>query len=160
MGLSPYSSPNDAGVLCVILVNTAISISIVKDMFRSFLSIIGIRISSWEEYSIDGTMMDNTLECRGTPSESYMEEFRHQTPAIRYDSMCAASKNHPEQQECSVCLTEFAPEAEINRLPCGHVFHKACLEKWLKYWNLTCPLCRNNMITPQVGEEDDGCPPM
>nr|GLL34910.1 probable E3 ubiquitin-protein ligase XERICO [Ipomoea trifida] len=150
MGLSPYSTPADAGVLCVILVNTAISISIVKEIVRSILSVIGIRIASWEEYAIEGPL--DSLECRGTPSESYIEEFRSRTPPIRYDAMCIS--NNPEQ-ECSVCLAEFKPDAEINQLPCGHVFHTACLEKWLKYWNVTCPLCRNYMI-PQG--EDDGCP--
>ncbi|RAL42798.1 hypothetical protein DM860_009305 [Cuscuta australis] len=146
MGLSPYSSPADAGVLCVILVNTAISISMVKDIVRSILKVIGIRVAAFgeEEYSATTSALSDV---RGTPSESYMEELCHQTPAIRYDAMCAATgKPHHHQQECSVCLTEFAPDAVINRLPCGHVFHTACVEKWFQYWNFTCPLCRNRMI--------------
>ncbi|XP_060213840.1 probable E3 ubiquitin-protein ligase XERICO isoform X1 [Lycium barbarum] len=145
MGLSPYTTPADAGVFCVILVNTAISISIVKGMVRSILHVIGINFASWEEYSIEGTSLD-PFECRGTPSGSYMEEFRSRTPAVRYDSLCIS--NHPAAQECSVCLADFNHDAEINRLSCGHVFHKLCLEKWLKSWNVTCPLCRD-YIMPQ-----------
>nr|WLT67870.1 RING domain E3 ubiquitin ligase [Nicotiana alata] len=148
MGLSQYPAPADAGVLCVILVNTAISISIVKEIVRSILHVIGIRIASWEDYSIEGS-----FECRGSPSESYMEEFRSRTPAFRYDSVCIS--NHPEQ-ECSVCLTKFEPDTEINCLSCGHVFHKLCLEKWLKYWHVTCPLCRKHMMPHE--QEDDTCP--
>ncbi|KAF3650387.1 putative E3 ubiquitin-protein ligase RHA1B-like isoform 2 [Capsicum annuum] len=151
MGLSQYPTPADAGVLCVILVNTAISISIVKEMVRSILHVIGIRIASWDDYSLEGPL--DPFECRRSPSESYMEEFRSHTPAIRYDSICIS--NHAEK-ECSVCLTDFEPDAEINHLSCGHVFHKLCLEKWLKYWNVTCPLCRNYMMS-QEGEEDT-CP--
>lgn len=151
MGLSQYPTPADAGVLCVILVNTAISISIVKEMVRSILHVIGIHIASWDDYSIEGSL--DSFECRRSPSESYMEEFRSHTPAIRYDSICIS--NHAEK-ECSVCLTDFEPDAEINHLSCGHVFHKHCLEKWLKYWNVTCPLCRNYMMS-QEGEEDT-CP--
>ncbi|GAA0155010.1 hypothetical protein LIER_12837 [Lithospermum erythrorhizon] len=149
MGLSPYQTPTDAGVLCVILVKTAISISIVKDLVRSILHVMGIHIDSWEEYSIENHL--DSIECREIPSESYMDEFRSRRPAIRYDSLCNSPK-----QECSVCLTEFKPDSEINCLPCGHVFHKLCLEKWLKYWNVTCPLCRNCML-PHEGEED-ACP--
>nr|XP_016477959.1 PREDICTED: probable E3 ubiquitin-protein ligase XERICO [Nicotiana tabacum] len=148
MGLSQYPAPADAGVLCVILVNTAISISIVKEIVRSILHVIGIRIASWEDYSIEGS-----FECRRSPSESYMEEFRSRTPAFRYDSVCIS--NHSEQ-ECSVCLTKFEPDTEINRLSCGHVFHKLCLEKWLKYWHVTCPLCRKYMMPHE--QEDDTCP--
>ncbi|XP_059318366.1 probable E3 ubiquitin-protein ligase XERICO [Lycium ferocissimum] len=153
MGLSPYTTPADAGVFCVILVNTAISISIVKGMVRSILHVIGINFASWEEYSIEGPSLD-PFECRGTPSGSYMEEFRSRTPAVRYDSLCIS--NHPTAQECPVCLADFNHDAEINCLSCGHVFHKLCLEKWLKSWNVTCPLCRD-YIMPQEGEEDT-CP--
>lgn len=151
MGLSPYSTPADAGVLCVILVNTAISISIVKEIVRSILNVIGIHIAPWEEYSMEGPL--DTFECRATPSESYMEDFRSQTPTIRYDSVCIS---HHSEKECPVCLTDFAPDAEINRLSCGHVFHRLCLEKWLKCWSVTCPLCRNCMM-PHEGDEDT-CP--
>nr|GMC70670.1 probable E3 ubiquitin-protein ligase XERICO [Ipomoea batatas] len=148
MGLSTYPTPTDAGVLCVILVNTAISISIVKEIVRSILHVIGIRIAFWEEYNVEGPL--DAFECRGAPSESYMEEFRSRTPAVPYDSVCCISKHL--EQECPVCLAEFAPDAMVNQLSCGHVFHAMCLEKWLKYWNVTCPLCRN-YIMPL---DDDG----
>ncbi|KAK3034022.1 hypothetical protein RJ639_033307 [Escallonia herrerae] len=151
MGLSPYQTPSDAGVLCIILVNTAISISVMKEIVRSILHVVGIRITSREEYSIDNSA--DLCGCRGSPSETYMEEFRNRTPALRYDSVYC--RDQPKQ-ECPVCLTEFKPDAEINHLCCGHVFHKLCLEKWLKFWNVTCPLCRNHMM-PQE-EEADTCP--
>lgn len=151
MGLSTYSSAADAGVLCVILANTAISISIMKEIVRSLLLLIGIHIASWEELSMEQL---DSVHSHKSPSESYIEEFRSRTPAIRYNSMftCDCPK-----QECSVCLTEFEPNAEVNQLSCGHVFHKSCLEKWLNYWNITCPLCRNNMV-PQEEVEEDACP--
>uniref|UniRef100_A0A5B7AMB1 Putative E3 ubiquitin-protein ligase XERICO isoform X1 n=1 Tax=Davidia involucrata TaxID=16924 RepID=A0A5B7AMB1_DAVIN len=151
MGLSNYPTPADGGVLIVILVNTAISISIVKDIVLSILHVVGIHIASGEEYSIETP--SESYQCRGSPSETYMEELQSRTPAVRFDSVCSCKQ--PEQ-ECSVCLTEFEPDAEINHLSCGHVFHKICLEKWLKYWNVTCPLCRTRMV-PQE-EEEDTCP--
>ncbi|KAL2246018.1 UNVERIFIED_CONTAM: putative E3 ubiquitin-protein ligase XERICO [Sesamum indicum] len=151
MAISSYPTPADAGVLCVILANTAISISIVKEIVRSILHVIGIHIASWDEFSVEPS--DSADQCCRSPSESYMDEFRSRTPAIQYDSvfMCGCPK-----QECSICLTEFEPKAEINHLSCGHVFHKLCLEKWLNYWNTTCPLCRNSMMPQEV--EDDACP--
>ncbi|KAL8239321.1 hypothetical protein R6Q59_015888 [Mikania micrantha] len=152
MGLSPYQSPSDAGVLCVLIMNTAMSISIMKAIVRSILHVIGIHVKSWEDYS--NRSSTELVECRGTPSETYMEEFRTQTPSVLYNSLC-----HPTKQECSVCLVEFKPDAEINQLSCGHVFHKSCLEKWLKLWNVTCPLCRNQMMMViGVEDDDDTCP--
>ncbi|KAA8526641.1 hypothetical protein F0562_008156 [Nyssa sinensis] len=150
MGLSNYPTPADGGVLIVILVNTAISISIVKDIVLSILHVVGIHISSGEEYSIESP--SESYQCHRSPSEAYMEELRSRTPAVRFDSVCS---NEPEQ-ECSVCLTQFEPDSDINHLSCGHVFHKLCLEKWLKHWNVTCPLCRTRMVP--LEEEEDTCP--
>ncbi|CBI28474.3 unnamed protein product, partial [Vitis vinifera] len=84
------------------------------------------------------------------PSETCMEEFRSRNPAIRFDTVCSCKR--PEH-DCAVCLTRFEPDSEINHLPCGHFFHKVCLEKWLDYWNITCPLCR----TPLMPEEETSC---
>ncbi|CAL5390836.1 unnamed protein product [Camellia sinensis] len=156
MGLSPYSTPSDGGVLCIILVNTAISFSVVKDILFFILHAMGIRIAAFEEYSVENA--SDVCECRGSPSETYMEEFRRRTPAVRFESVCEGLLL-PEQ-ECSVCLTDFEPDAEINHLPCGHVFHKMCLEKWLKYWNVTCPLCRTRMLPQEEEEEEEDTAPM
>ncbi|KAK9060413.1 hypothetical protein SSX86_021117 [Deinandra increscens subsp. villosa] len=142
MGLSPYSNPADAGILCMILVNTAMSFSFMKETLISILHVVGIRIASNQPAT-------ESPESRGSPSRTYMDEFRSLIPTIRYDSLSCTAK-----QECSVCLIEFKPEAEINRLSCGHVFHKSCLEKWLNYWNLTCPLCRHRIIAPKETQEN------
>ncbi|KAD2394415.1 hypothetical protein R6Q59_012871 [Mikania micrantha] len=147
MGLSPYSNPADAGFLCMILVQTAMSISFMKDNLLSILHVVGIRVASWEQFS--NQPATEPLEPRGSPSRAYMNELRSMIPTLRYDSLSCTTK-----QECSVCLIEFNPDAEINRLSCGHVFHKSCLEKWLNYWNLTCPLCRNHMIAPKETQEN------
>ncbi|PIN20350.1 hypothetical protein CDL12_06941 [Handroanthus impetiginosus] len=150
MAISSYSTPADAGVLCVILANTAISISIVKEIFRSILHVIGIRIASWEELSAEPS---HSTECHRSPAESYIEEFQSQIPVTQYDSIFI--HNCP-RQECSICLSEFELNAEVNHLSCGHFFHKSCLEKWLNYWNITCPLCRNYLVPQEV--EEDACP--
>jgi hypothetical protein len=44
------------------------------------------------------------------------------------------------QKECTICADEI-----INgiQLKCGHVYHKNCIESWLKIKN-KCPLCNQN----------------
>ncbi|KAL2327168.1 hypothetical protein Fmac_020595 [Flemingia macrophylla] len=126
MGLSSLPAPSE-GVICVLLVNTALSISIFKSIVRTILHIVGIRVAS--------DISQNPPEFHLTPSEALIEEFRSRTPTLRFG--CKQT-----QHDCSVCLNKFQPESEINRLSCGHLFHKVCLEKWLDYWNITCPLCR------------------
>jgi hypothetical protein len=38
----------------------------------------------------------------------------------------------------------FDEKITIVKTPCGHYYHKDCLEKWLKLAQ-TCPLCRLNL---------------
>ncbi|KAK7385490.1 hypothetical protein VNO78_31212 [Psophocarpus tetragonolobus] len=152
MGLSSLPAPSE-GVLCVLLVNTVLSISIFKGIVRTILHIVGIHLSSSSTTpsSPDPSQTPpESFEFHLSPAESYIEEFRSRTPTLRFDSVCCCKR--PEH-DCSVCLTQFEPDSEINRLSCGHLFHKVCLEKWLDYWNITCPLCR----TPLMPEDDAPC---
>ncbi|WCJ37350.1 RING/U-box superfamily protein [Euphorbia peplus] len=163
MGLSSLPGPSE-GVLCVILVNTALSLSFFKGILRSILHVIGIHLSSSSSSPPPSTTSLSppsttslSSEYTEVPTESfdfhmgssnpYIYEFRSRSPATRFDAMCRCKQ---EERDCSVCLTEFEPDSEINYLGCGHLFHKVCLEKWLDYWNFTCPLCRS----PVMPEED------
>ncbi|EPS60064.1 protein binding protein [Genlisea aurea] len=149
MAIASYPTPADAGVLCIILANTAISISIFKEILRSILNVIGIRISSWEELSVDPS--DSSSECHRIPSASYREGL--QSATVSCDSILL--RHRLKQDCCTICLNEFELNAEVNRLCCGHIFHAFCLEKWLNYWNPTCPLCRSHMSHP---EEEEASP--
>lgn len=42
---------------------------------------------------------------------------------------------------CSVCLDEYEEGEQLLQLTCGHVFHRACINLWLK-GNCVCPCCR------------------
>jgi len=43
--------------------------------------------------------------------------------------------------ECGVCLAQLRPTAQAVKLPCQHVFHPKCIEKWLTECKNACPLC-------------------
>ncbi|KAI3790149.1 hypothetical protein L2E82_02967 [Cichorium intybus] len=45
----------------------------------------------------------------------------------------------PASGICTVCMEGF--DSSCKRAPCGHVYHAACLTKWLSFQN-TCPACR------------------
>ncbi|KAI4378591.1 hypothetical protein MLD38_016051 [Melastoma candidum] len=160
MGLSSLPSPSE-GMLCILLVNAALSICVFKLLIRGILDFVGLHHpSAWPSaspsfsYSNQPQSQENGTE----PSESYMYLLRSQTKTACFDGLC---RDHSEPldacgrvQDCSVCLTEFTSQCKINKLPCGHIFHGKCLEKWMVYWNITCPLCRSPLLPAEEGDDD------
>jgi len=70
------------------------------------------------------------------------------------ESDAAAAPSAPPV--CAVCLEEFAIGDQLRGMPCGHVFHMECVDKWLlscaAHRRFSCPSCRYNLCTP--AEED------
>jgi len=53
---------------------------------------------------------------------------------------CAANgQDNSEAASCVVCLLEFEQGEELGRLPCGHTFHRSCIELWLAV-RAQCPM--------------------
>lgn len=46
-----------------------------------------------------------------------------------------------QDTQCSVCLDEYENGNEFRILPCGHGFHKHCIDTWLQK-KAICPMCR------------------
>lgn len=49
----------------------------------------------------------------------------------------------PSDNACAICLAEpDENDTQWSSLPCGHVFHPACIAHWLSL-KQTCPICRD-----------------
>jgi hypothetical protein len=58
--------------------------------------------------------------------------------------------------ECDICCEIIDNE---NKLKCGHIFHKKCIDEWIHHSN-TCPLCRREIkscdeIDEILNDEDE-----
>lgn len=47
-----------------------------------------------------------------------------------------------QKVECIVCLSQVEEGEEVKELTCNHIFHRVCLERWVGFGHVTCPLCR------------------
>ncbi|KAK8533916.1 hypothetical protein V6N13_028394 [Hibiscus sabdariffa] len=56
---------------------------------------------------------------------------------------------------CSICLEEFEVDEEAREMPCKHVFHSGCIEKWLQIHG-SCPICRFLMPAETVETRGGG----
>ncbi|XP_030530330.1 brassinosteroid-responsive RING protein 1 [Rhodamnia argentea] len=67
--------------------------------------------------------------------------MREILPVVRFSDLV----DPPES--CAVCLYDFDGADEIRRLAnCSHVFHRSCLDRWMGYDQMTCPLCRTTLV--------------
>ncbi|RCV23634.1 hypothetical protein SEVIR_5G021500v4 [Setaria viridis] len=57
--------------------------------------------------------------------------------------------------ECAVCIAELLDGDEARALPrCGHRFHAACVDAWLRRRHTTCPLCRASVVVAAAEDVD------
>ncbi|KAK7306159.1 hypothetical protein VNO77_44082 [Canavalia gladiata] len=128
MGLSNFPSASE-GVLPVLVMNTVLSVALLKNIFRSLLQIVGASGSTaTSSYSAD------------QESDEQEEGSRERRVSItQYKTLCDAMTI----VECCVCLSGFEANQEVSELPCKHFFHRACLDKWFHNNHITCPLCRS-----------------
>ena len=47
-------------------------------------------------------------------------------------------------KDCVICINKIESNEYIRKLKCNHLFHKKCVDNWLKknIDNPSCPLCR------------------
>ncbi|GJN20714.1 hypothetical protein PR202_gb08124 [Eleusine coracana subsp. coracana] len=67
-------------------------------------------------------------------------------------------QDHPApavEQCCVVCISTCRDGEEVRRLPCGHAFHRDCVDRWLARCRRTCPLCRFYVGGGSVGLLED-----
>lgn len=43
---------------------------------------------------------------------------------------------------CSICMDDFDDDDIVRQAPCKHLFHRVCIDRWLKKENYKCPVCR------------------
>ena len=47
------------------------------------------------------------------------------------------------QENCPICLEDFIPhETTVRSLPCRHIYHPACIDKFLLDRSSLCPVCK------------------
>ena len=45
--------------------------------------------------------------------------------------------------QCVICLSRYKRGTMVSSLPCGHMFHWACVKPWLQTRSVLCPVCRS-----------------
>ncbi|GMI87744.1 hypothetical protein like AT1G24580 [Hibiscus trionum] len=129
MGLSSFPSSPE-GVLPVLVMNTVLSVVVLKNMARSFLQVVGA----------SATPSSNS-DTEDSEEETMNNAKERRISITQFRSLCSSSV--AETDACCVCLNGFEADEEVSELSCTHFFHKGCLQKWFGNKHTTCPVCRS-----------------
>lgn len=76
----------------------------------------------------------------GAQAAGASEEELARVPQLACEPGCAAAG-----EACAICLSEMVVGDALSRMPaCGHHYHRACLDEWLRV-RAVCPLCNRSL---------------
>lgn len=120
-------------------------------VYRS-LSMLDVKISYWcWYYSMSILLYNCTNKCG---YRQYLQEFEQgiRQPSSLTDNQISNiqiiiynTDEDENKDNCSICLDDYIDDDELRKLSCNHIFHKECVDIWLKN-NSLCPICRRNQI--------------
>ncbi|CAG8687037.1 439_t:CDS:2, partial [Ambispora leptoticha] len=58
-------------------------------------------------------------------------------------------------ETCAVCLEDFVETEQVKELPCAHIYHPNCIERWLTKVSGVCPMCKYDCVNNKAEENDD-----
>lgn len=82
-------------------------------------------------------------------------------PAKSLRAKSLAAKEAPGLEElvlCSICISGYHDDNTCSMLPCGHIFHRKCIDQWLQSGRTAsgdCPMCKEPIMQGAMQEEVD-----
>ena len=94
-----------------------------------------------EDDEDDGTSDFTYVETDATDDSE--EDSSEPVRSINFEKLnkFIVKKSNKPCDDCPICLDEFKCRQHCRRFNCSHVFHKKCIDKWLRK-NNQCPVCR------------------
>ncbi|XP_029158212.1 uncharacterized protein LOC114930568 [Nylanderia fulva] len=81
------------------------------------------------------------ISCGATQESIESHTFPH-----KYKRVKKVENGEDAIEKCTICLSEFEDCENVRRLPCMHLFHIDCVDRWL-CTNKRCPICRVDIET-------------
>lgn len=63
-------------------------------------------------------------------------------------------KGQERDETCSVCVDDFEDGMQVKVLPCHHIFHPVCIDRWLSDYSSICPMCKADVRRPTVASSN------
>lgn len=95
-------------------------------------------LSSEQDFTAEDYDMLLELDSRNRPRNT---EHAHNIEALLSRMPVSKRPATAEKMQCTVCLEDMGPGAEVRALPCMHIFHAKCIDRWLRMPGVPkCPI--------------------
>ncbi|KMZ66230.1 hypothetical protein ZOSMA_2G02400 [Zostera marina] len=93
---------------------------------------------------------DDDIDLDLDSDSSYRETISVPTSSTNGISVVKITQKFIESPDsctiCAICKDEFELRTKVKSLPCKHIYHGCCIQKWLSQ-NNSCPICRAQLPT-------------
>lgn len=96
-----------------------------------------------------GNILNASLYDKEAYKQVLSEKGKEEIVYRKYD------KKNDEIKKCPIMFTDFEDDEEIAQLPCGHIFDKDGISKWLEEEDASCPVCRKKLDSKEIKNEDE-----
>ena len=88
-----------------------------------------------------------SINSRMSIASYYLEK---QTTNLKIVLLYTEEITKDDYDTCGICLDDNEEDNTMVKLPCNHIFHQSCIEKWARTQinsnlNPECPVCRNEI---------------
>lgn len=83
--------------------------------------------------------LDETVERKGASQDAISK-----LETIRLPRGGPSNNNAQQFDDCTICLEACKPGDMLRKLPCGHTYHQACIDRWLTT-KAACPVCQKQI---------------
>jgi len=124
----------------------------INDILKDFYNSIGI--------NIDLSIFEN-IPIVITPNISNnINEIPYNNYSYCNDVICTLDESEKNklnkyilkkntESNCNICLDEMKKNQKVIKLPCNHLYHYKCINKYLEKYNYKCPCCRIEVGKPK-----------
>jgi hypothetical protein len=107
----------------------------------SFQAQLALAIMESQRHMLEGGRPDDEPQTPGVSDDARSHwktvDFEKMP---QYGSTAEKTKDNMDGPHCSICLCEYEADDALVQLPCGHVYHRECIDSWTAN-HQKCPLC-------------------
>lgn len=102
------------------------------------------KVQTYEEWKAE---MEAAAQSDGALHSFITQDVVWYAGALHQQSRASRYTNGVSWLSSPVCLELLEEKSHVRCLPCKHIFHRKCLEKWYLKDQYTCPMCKAAFCT-------------